>query len=214
MSALIGALLTFNNLEIETMRYAILSICALLAVAQPVYAGKYQRHHEHVSVSELQAFPAASAADGAIVLTRDLRNRSLTFGLSATNLPIDEAFSIWWVVFNRPQNCAMPFECAGSDLANPDVRGSAFWAGGFVTDDSGTVNTTMSVGAGPTRREVFAGTDVGLRNVSRGEVHIVLRSHGTSGVAGTVAEQISTANKACPGGDGTCQNLYFSIHRR
>ena len=169
--------------------------------------------HEAVSVSPLEPFGAFPMVDGAVVLTRDFRNKLLTANLSVTNLPYNEAFSIWWVVFNRPANCSTPNVCGGPDLGNTAVKGSAFWAGGFVTDDSGTVNLTLQVGPGQTQREVFAGSDVGLQDLRAAEVHLVVRGHGTTGVAGPVAAQIGTANEACPGGFGTCENQYFAVHR-
>ena len=62
-----------------------------------------------------------------------------------------------------------------------------------------------------TERELFASSrNSGLRNLKGSEIHVVLRSHGPAGVAGTIAEQIGTANLACPS-EG-CQNVYTSIH--
>ena len=51
----------------------------------------------------------------------------------------------------------------------------------------------------------------GLQNTKKAEIHVVLRTHGPAGLAGTVADQIGTANEACP--VAGCQNKFFSVHR-
>ena len=115
-------------------------------------------------------------------------------------------------MFNKPQNCAIPYECGSGDLGTANVRGSVFWGGGILADDTGYGNTQIELRRGRTDRELFGPmTDFGLRNVKSAEIHVVLRSHGDIGIAGTVAEQMGTANVACP--PGGCSNAFFSVHR-
>ena len=74
----------------------------------------------------------------------------------------------------------------------------------------GGAHLTISVGRGKNDREVFAGGNYGLRAMSRAEVHLVIRSHGPAGVAGSLAMQIGTADESCP--MSGCQNQFFSLH--
>lgn len=151
--------------------------------------------------------------NGATILIRDFEAEIVTATLTTSALEPHHAYSIWWVVFNYPKNCAVPWECGSGDLANPAVGGSVFWGGGLLADGDGYGNTQIEMRRGITNRELFGPMrDLGLQNIWRGEVHLVLRTHGMAGVAGGVGEQIGTANEACPP-DG-CQNVFFSIHRR
>ena len=151
-------------------------------------------------------------APGATILIRDKLTRTITATLTSAALTPDHAYSIWWVIFNKPEYCAKPYECAGTDLGNPMVKGSVFWGGGLIADSSGHGNTQISISPGKTKRELFGPlTDTGLRNMKAAEIHLVLRTHGETGVAGSVAQQIGTVDDACPA-DG-CQNVFFSVHR-
>lgn len=149
---------------------------------------------------------------GATILVRDFAAKVITATVETAALEPHTAYSIWWVVFNRPQYCAVPYECAGSDLGNPAVEGSVFWGGGLLGDGDGYGNTQIELRRGRTERELFGPMrDDGLQQLRDSEIHLVLRTHGPVGVAGPVAAQIGTANEACPPGD--CQNLFFSVHR-
>lgn len=174
------------------------------------YGPQYAR--ESVDVQNLQEFGTGVLTNGAVILTRDLQNWRLNADLTSTALVPGDAYSIWWVIFNFPRFCAEPYQCAGSDIAGSSrAWASAIWGGGFVADEFGDANTSLGLVRGKTRREVLSGTNVGLINIRRAEVHIVLRTHGPAGIAGPVANQIGTANDACPM-EG-CANKFFSVHR-
>ena len=170
---------------------------------------------ESVEVSNHVIFNTSDIVDGATILIRDVRNRVINATITSRALDPDTAYSIWWAVFNNPQFCAEAFSCKVSDLevfgGDPRIKASVFWGGGFVSDGFGTANTSLRLTPGRTQRELFAQTqDHGLKNFWDSEIHVVLRSHGPTGLAGTVAEQIGTANLACP--PAGCQNAFASIH--
>jgi hypothetical protein len=73
-------------------------------------------------------------AQGATILVRDFAAKVITATVETAALEPQTAYSIWWVVFNRPKYCALPYECAGADLGNPAVEGSVFWGGGLLAD--------------------------------------------------------------------------------
>lgn len=170
---------------------------------------------EVTSVSGHTVFNSAQTVDGATILVRDYAHDTVHATISSRALQPDTAYSVWWAVFNQPAYCIEPYQCGLDDLevrgGNPAVKASVFWAGGFLSDHSGVANTSLRLGTGRTSRELFAQTkDYGLQNLLGAEIHVVLRTHGPAGVAGSVAEQIGTANMACPA-EG-CQNVFASIH--
>lgn len=192
-----------------------LSFLCSLSIALPATAeGNGNRVRESVEVAEHFMFgdPPMQVA-GATILIRDFAARIVTATVTSSALVPHHAYSIWWVVFNNPQNCATPYECAGSDLGDPLVRGSVFWGGGLLADGDGYGNTQIELRRGRTDRELFGPMlDTGLQDIRNAEIHLVLRTHGPAGLAGGVGQQVGSANEACP--PGGCQNVFFSVHRR
>ena len=170
---------------------------------------------ESVEVSNHYVFNTDSVVDGATVLVRDFKDGTVSASISSRALDPETAYSIWWAVFNRPQYCEEPYRCGVTDLppfgGDPRIRASVFWGGGFVSDPFGMANSSLKLRVGRTSRELFAQTQpYGLGNIRKAEIHVVLRSHGPIGIAGSVAEQIGTATLACP--DEGCVNTFASIH--
>lgn len=204
-------------MKINWQRCLIIAVPVLLTGA-PVLAdddGWNKGARESVEISDHVIFGTTDIVDGATVLIRDFKKKQVDATISTSALEPDYAYSIWWAVFNRPQYCATPYRCAGSDLevngGDPRIRASVFWAGGFVADDSGTANVSLSLNPGRTTRQLFGMTkDYGLRNLRKAEIHVVLRTHGIAGLAGPVSKQIGTADEACPEPD--CANVFASFH--
>lgn len=185
--------------------------CIVLSLAVGASAGS-PTPRESVDVQNLYVVGTSDMTRGAVTLTRDFVNNRLNAAVTSMDLMPDDAYSIWWVIFNYPQFCATPHACTGADIAgSPQVKASAIWAGGFIADAFGHANASIGLVKGGTQREVLAGTDVGLLNLRGGEIHVVLRTHGTAGIAGSVADQIGTANMACP--PSGCMNKFFSVHQ-
>lgn len=184
-----------------------------LVVPMTAYAANVKESIQIADHYMFQPAPAeATIAPGATILIRDLKNRVITATLTSAALEAHTAYSIWWVVFNRPQNCATPWKCGSGDLSNSAVGPSVFWAGGFLSDADGYGDTQIELVQGRTKRELFGPMKAtGLQNIFAAEIHLVLRTHGPAGVAGPVADQIGSADLACPA-DG-CKNVFFSVHR-
>jgi hypothetical protein len=166
---------------------------------------------ESVEVANHHVFPAGPEVDGATILVRDFRNKVVRMDVTTAALDPDTAYSIWLAVFNSPEHCGIPHDCTPADLGNPEVRASVFWGGGLISDGNGYGSTTMTLQPGRTGRELFANmSDLGLQDIRRAHIHVVLRTHGLIGVAGSVANQIGTAWEACPGTG--CLNAFASVH--
>jgi hypothetical protein len=131
--------------------------------------------------------------------------------VAATHLDPNSAYTVWWVVFNRPAGCLGP--CGSSSLAVPAARASVFYAAGFMTGDDGTGNVTahMEDGTLPIGLEVTAdGTVVGMDrgNGFAAEIQLVVRAHGAI-LVGTAHEQIGSFNGGCP--PNTCMNQQVAV---
>ncbi len=144
---------------------------------------------------------------GAATLFRgrqDLEMRVATSGLMSNT-----SYTVWWVIFNNPDACVGG--CGADDLARPGVRASVIYAAGFVTGtgDSGNVTAHLDAGTPPSGQEVAEGRPGGLDrgNGLAAEVHLVVRSHGTT-TAGIVAQQIGSFNGGC---SPACMNVQGAI---
>lgn len=155
--------------------------------------------------SNMLQFMTTTPVGGGATLFRS-RNR-IEMRVATSGLDPGSAYSVWWVVFNNPSACVGG--CAGDDLSNPAVRGSVFYAAGFVTGADGVANVSgyAEAGALPEGLEVEVGE--GLRNGRgfRAEVHLVVRSHGAIN-PGHVDEQIGSFNGGCNPG---CMNQQAAV---
>ncbi|WP_297762614.1 hypothetical protein [uncultured Muriicola sp.] len=114
------------------------------------------------------------------------------------------AYTIWWVIWNNPQDCATPGECNEGDFATPvEVEVEVMYAGGHVVGKNGKGNFSAHLKAGDdspeSMNESFGFPSVGgltVGNTFGAEVHVVLRTHGPV-VPGLVNEQISTYRGGC-----------------
>jgi len=160
-------------------------------------------------------------ATGAIRLTRT-RNE-IWASVLVTDLDPNSAFTMWGVIFNRPEECitnpAGPVRCSMLDLAavpNP-ARASAFNVGAFVTGAvNGTANVSLHIRSGAPPEGIFLlfgegalndnGVKPGLHegNGFGAEVHLVIRTHGAI-MPGSITQQLGVLNGGCP--PSTCANV-------
>jgi hypothetical protein len=142
--------------------------------------------------------------------------------LSTMDLDPDAAYTVWWVIFNKPSKCSAP-ECGENDIVLGDVLNlhgidqaeiSVIYANGFVTGTDGVANVTAHLNAG----KVPAGWDVdigwkdgkksGLKkgNGNKAELHMVLRAHGAA-MEGNVGFQTSNFDGDCV----VCEDQQFLV---
>jgi hypothetical protein len=164
-------------------------------------------------------------SDGAAVGSSELvRTRSGVSIRLHTQAPAGDAVTVWWVVFNNPDECdgaeGSPFRCAESDLFNPEVEGSVQYAAGHIVGASGTYNVASHLSEGDTSGCAF-GSDVcaGLIDASQADVHLVVRTHGPA-LTAYLPNQFQSFDGACTPessfglGDGpnTCIDMQFAVH--
>jgi hypothetical protein len=150
------------------------------------------------------------------------------------DLAARETVTIWWVVFNRPDECSGP--CGDDDIfvggdpagelneAQIDAADIAVaYATGKVASQSGRATFTahLDVQEPPGTREVVVGDEVVLKDAASAEVHLVARSHGPV-VREIVDEQIGSFAGGCevsvfppdaPSEIGECGDIQFAVHR-
>ena len=137
-------------------------------------------------------FATGVPVGGAATLTRT--KNSATARIHTSGLETNAAYSIWWVVWNKPTLCVGG--CGEDDIG---IEGNGvFHAGGLITGEDGTANTIVFVNAGkPTEgAEVLLGSWLQKGRGFKSELHLVIRSHGPI-IPGMVDVQVGSFNGAC-----------------
>jgi hypothetical protein len=158
-------------------------------------------------------------------------NNGITVNFKATGLIPGHAYTVWWVIWNNPENCNTPGACEDIDFGNADaVQVELMYATGHVVGNSGKGNFGAHLNendASGTINPLFGlPTYGGLADAQKAEVHMVLRSHGPK-IPGIVNEQIGSYLGGCPQAfpygfppfseipdeAGECGDIYASIHQ-
>jgi hypothetical protein len=207
------------------MKHAILlsQLAAALALTAVLAPPAHSAPAEH-SISPLWRFSDGSVVEGA---TSQLVRTDSGISLSQrTSAPAGHAVTVWWVIFNNPENCAgaegVPTRCAEPDLFNPDVEGSVQYAAGHVVGAAGTYSVGSYLAEGDTANcpfEAFGFLCAGLIDARKADVHLVVRTHGPK-LTAFMPGQIKSFEAACTPesslglGDGpnTCMDMQFAVH--
>jgi hypothetical protein len=158
-------------------------------------------------------------ADGSTVpgayATLDRNGSSLTVNLHTTGLA-PGAYTLWWGIYNYPENCDYdpcggPPELGFPDDTKPEVQ--AFWvnATGHVVSRGRSDNFAahLTIG-GPYAGEIIVSTGPGLLNPAGAQVQLVLRYHGPA-IPGMLPLQTSMYNGGCPDGGPPCEDVQFVV---
>jgi hypothetical protein len=137
--------------------------------------------------------------------------------LSTMGLDAKTAYTVWWVIFNKPSKCSE--ECGEDDFYPYGIEQaeiSVVYANGFVTGANGVANVTAHLNAG----KVPAGWGVifgwkddkksGLKkgNGNKAELHMVVRTHGLAEV-GNVGFRTSNVEDDCD--EDRCSDQQFIV---
>ena len=129
-------------------------------------------------------------ANGAARLLRE-RDR-LSARLVTTGLQPGAGYTIWWIVFNRPQRCQTT-PCADTDLGLAD--GAVFFGQSVVADSAGGASASLKVKSGRLPAGTFINPSFRDRLLRgrgfRAEVHLVVVNHGIPS-AGDWAMELSS----------------------
>jgi hypothetical protein len=157
-------------------------------------------------------------------------NSGVAMKLSTSELPPSEAITVWWVVFNHPENCS-DRKCGENDvfnldadekpILNPDgsaplnVAGidaadvSILRADGHVIDQSGEAKYAAGLVKGDTSEAVVG---PGLLHPISAEIHLVVRSHGPA-QPGKLNDMLYSINGGCADKfpNPPCTDLKYSV---
>ena len=150
---------------------------------------------------------------------------------SAVDLEPGEAYTLWWVIFNKPENCSNG-ECGVDDVFLVDEDGkriladngapqrnvagraatsfSLLRATGTIVDEDGRAEFRAHLPVGDTTEANFG---PGLLDAMTADVHLTARTHGPM-IPGLLHEQLNTAWGGCPEGwpKSPCGNVQAAFH--
>ena len=179
------------------------SVCLSLSVANAEPLPEFQ-------VAEVHTFSDGAPTTSAGTLLR--KKNEVWARLAMHGLEADSVYTVWWVIFNHPGNCAAgPGLCSGGDLGDLAVNASRPHAAGFITSASGSANITAHLEAGrlPQGLQVHNSEDGLLRgNGYRAEIHMVFLNHGPAvDLEGEIGPHISTT----PGGMAEYAIVFLAV---
>jgi hypothetical protein len=148
---------------------------------------------------------------GSSTLTRQAGG--VTMWLRTSDLTPGDAVTVWWVVFNHPENChtkidnpSFPFRCGEPDLSRPDVQASVLYAAGNVIGHAGTAGYGAHLTAGDARGAIL-GSGLDPAQIDAADIHLVVRDHGPADPA-LMPDEIHSFN-VC---NTTCTDVQASVH--
>ena len=183
------------------------------------------------SSSPVQAFADPDTPLGDSTVRRTADGVLATF--QAGGVEPGQAITLWWVVFNQPENCSAP-GCGPDDIfvggdpaaeldadaiANADIVAS--YAAGTVSSTDGTVSMASRLTAGEPGAGVIFGDGAVLEDAAAAEIHLVTRSHGPA-VTGRVVDQTTSFEGGCESmlnppesadAEGECVDIQYSVHQ-
>lgn len=190
----------------SSIRTLAIAAIAVLAVALPAQAAPSER-----TTSAVLSFADLSVTGTSTLVRND---SGVAMSLHTSGLTPGHAVTVWWVLFNNPDECTtgVPFRCGEPDLFDPDVEASVLAATGHVIGASGSANFGAYLAEGDASECAF-GADFlcgdGLQDARVADVHLVVRDHGPA-IPGVVPEQIHTFGGGCD--VNACADLQFAVH--
>ncbi len=141
------------------------------------------------------------------------RNKNgVTVNVKTTGLTPGNAYTMWVVAFNSPQDCLDAIDgpgedgCDGTDLGR--ANGDVMYGTGHVVGGNGKGNFSAHLNEGDVSGSVFPQPSPGLIDAQTAEIHIVVRDHGPK-IPGMVSEQIHSIDGGCDLND--CDDVQFAI---
>jgi len=159
-----------------------------------------------VGSSVVRRFSDGSTVEGSSAVL--VRTEDRITGNFLSTLTPGEAYTIWWVVFNKPENCTGGV-CDEDDVLPPPgnvaAEVSVLYATGRATDVNGKGDFGAELMVGDMTNVLFG---PGLMDVRNAEVHMVARTHGAI-IPDMFQEQISSFNGGCPPNE--CTDEQFAV---
>lgn len=172
----------------------------VLAVAANAGAGQTAGVYRFIDGS-----PVAGASSTLATSAKGARMK-----LHTSDLPAGHSVTVWWVIFNEPQNCKAPepgLQCGPGDLppfgGDDSAVTSVAYAAGHQIGGSGNATFSGHLATGDTDGALWG---PGLVNPTGAEIHLLVRDHGKLSHQQR-AEGIHSFGPCNP-----CANIQFSPH--
>ena len=188
-----------------------------------------ENDNQFKSVNSKSTVPVGSpllTVNGTSTLHRN--KKGITVNFNTDGLIPGHAVTLWWVIWNNPENCTTPYACGEVDFGIADQVGvEVLYAAGHVIGGNGMGNFSARLNLNDDSESIndlfglpAAG---GLVDAQKAEVHLVIRSHGPM-VPGLVKDQIGAYVGGCddpfkydpftsyPDVIGECADIIASIH--
>ena len=172
-----------------------------------------------------------AAQPGHTTLVRTPNGLSATWAGSGVGVESGFVYTLWFIVFNEPEDCVTPapgggFMCGETDVfIDPEsAMVDILFSGGSIAGNNEWIRLGGHRKRGDNSGSVYSFLGVedppGLIDPMGAEVHLVLRSHGPV-IPGMVADQIGSFEGGCvvfqnppeiPDEEGECADIKASIH--
>lgn len=151
-----------------------------------------------------------------------------------TKVPVDPAtqeaaFTVWLVIFNKPENCTNPVSDSGgviSACSMPDfaaAEAAVLWGTGILVEEAfveggvpmGVLNVSGQLGVGPDG-VLLPGSSLRpgiLTNPKKPEIHLVVRNHGALDGMDDFLEFSTGQTGGNPAVMDQAQNIQFAVFR-
>ena len=179
-----------NNRRVKSkvlIAFLVFAVCLPLstATAKPKSGSTFQ-------TAEVHTFPGAplETTSGGTLLRK---KGEVWARLAMHGLEPDSAYTAWWVVFNKPENCAGGFGNCGPGDFGP-AEASILNATGFVTSGTGSANATAHLRdkSPPSGLQVEFGDGLKKGHGHKAELHMLFLWHGpVADLLGFVSEHIA-----------------------
>jgi hypothetical protein len=201
------------------MRTLFKGAVVLSAIGLLMFAVDVPAVNPHTSFSTQPARPNGGTRDPIAETAGTLRRSDSGLSMTVfTFVQPNAAHTVWWVAFNKPENCNNPLfdssgqisRCSAPDISNPNVEASVLWATGALVDVTGLFRVSGQLGIGPSgipgQNQNGGG---GLTNVKGAEVHLAIRNHGVVESMLDFTQFQVNGNPANPGQAATQQVVIF-----
>jgi hypothetical protein len=182
------------------------ALIAALAIGSALAATAQADQPVERSTSYLYTWPPPGVQVPGALSRLSRTDQGITLDIKTSGLDAGAAYTVWWIVFNVPDECAPP-GCSGADFGNPLVEASALWATGHVIGGNGKANFAAHLQESKPHGQVLFGP--GLTDAKGAEIHLVVRSHGLP-IPGLVDEQIHTFAGGCA--VNVCEDHQYAVH--
>jgi hypothetical protein len=162
-------------------------------------------------------------------------SNGINFTLSTTDLTAGHAYTLWFVAFNKPEHCAVAYQCAPGDVVNDAAQPDMMYAAGTVVGGEGTATFAgrRSVGDRSGSLNLPVGLpSYGLLDPRGAEIHLAVHDHGPK-LPAYLPDMIQTVDGGCTDagipvagvaspwndhpfgrrGPNTCVTIQATVHR-